>query len=52
MPHTSEPEVVITDQPYARPPGVFPAPTNLDFEREMKDPMANMENMENMESNR
>ncbi|MCY3700233.1 MAG: hypothetical protein OXH46_11510 [Gemmatimonadetes bacterium] len=35
VPLTTEPEVVITDQPYARPPGVFPAPTNLDFEREM-----------------
>ncbi len=55
VPLTTEPEVVITDQPYARPPGVFPTPTNLDFEREMKDPMENMENMkniENMESNR
>ena len=36
VPLTTEPEVVITDQPYARPPGVFPTPTNLDFEREMK----------------
>ena len=35
VPLTTEPEIVITDQPYARPPGVFPAPTNLDFEREM-----------------
>lgn len=46
VPLTTEPEVVITDQPYARPPGVFPAPTNLDFEREMKNAM------ENAESNR
>ncbi|WP_419161102.1 hypothetical protein [Candidatus Palauibacter sp.] len=36
---TTEPEVVITDQPYERPLGVFPTPTNLDFEREMEDPM-------------
>ena len=43
VPLTTEPEVVITDQPYSRPPGVFPAPTNLDFEREMKDPMENLE---------
>ena len=50
VPLTTEPEVVITDQPYARPPGVFPTPTNLDFEREMKDPMENTENMENMEN--
>lgn len=50
VPLTTEPEVVITDQPYARPPGVFPTPTNLDFEREMKDPMENMENMENIEN--
>ncbi len=35
VPLTTEPEVVITDQPYARPPGVFPTPTNLGFEREM-----------------
>lgn len=46
VPLTTEPEVVITDQPYARPPGVFPTPTNLDFEREMKNAM------ENLESNR
>ncbi|WP_419856726.1 hypothetical protein [Candidatus Palauibacter irciniicola] len=46
VPLTTEPEVVITDQPYARPPGVFPTPTNLDFEREMKSAM------ENLESNR
>jgi len=46
VPLTTEPEVVITDQPYARPPGVFPTPTNLDFEREMKNAM------ENPESNR
>lgn len=39
VPLTTEAEVVITDQPYSRPPGVFPAPTNLDFEREMVDPM-------------
>ena len=39
VPLTTEPEVVITDQPYSRPPGVFPVPTNLDFEREMVDPM-------------
>ena len=39
VPLTTEAEVVITDQPYSRPPGVFPVPTNLDFEREMVDPM-------------
>ena len=39
VPLTTEPEVVITDQPYERPLGVFPTPTNLDFEREMEDPM-------------
>ena len=39
VPLTTEPEVVITDQPYARPAGFFPFPTNLDFEREMVDPM-------------
>ncbi|WP_420617407.1 hypothetical protein [Candidatus Palauibacter sp.] len=50
VPLTTEPEVVITDQPYARPPGVFPTPTNLDFEREMKDPMENMKNMKNLEN--
>lgn len=43
VPLTTEPEVVITDQPYARPQGVFPAPTNLDFEREMKNAMENLE---------
>lgn len=50
VPLTTEPEVVITDQPYARPLGVFPAPANLDFEREMKDPMQNMESLENMKN--
>ncbi|MDE2878565.1 hypothetical protein [Candidatus Palauibacter soopunensis] len=43
VPLTTEPEVVITDQPYARPPGVFPTPTNLDFEREMKNAMDKLE---------
>lgn len=38
-PLTTEPEVVVTDQPYERPLGVFPAPTNMDFEQEMEDPM-------------
>ena len=37
VPLTAEPEVVITDQPYTRPQGVFPAPTNLGFEREMNE---------------
>ena len=36
---TTEPEIVVTDQPYERPLGVFPTPTNMDFEREMEDPM-------------
>ncbi len=40
---TTEPEVVITDQPYARPAGVFPTPTNLGFEREMNNAMENPE---------
>ncbi|MDX1579507.1 MAG: hypothetical protein R3266_13560 [Gemmatimonadota bacterium] len=31
---TAEAEVVVDDAPYARPPGVHPAPTNLGFERE------------------
>ncbi|WP_419949256.1 hypothetical protein [Candidatus Palauibacter sp.] len=39
VPLTTEPEVVVTDQPYERPLGVFPTPTNMDFEREMEDPM-------------
>lgn len=30
---TVEAETVVTEEPYARPPGVFPAPTNLDFEK-------------------
>ena len=30
---TTDSEPVVTDAPYERPPGVFPAPTNLDFER-------------------
>lgn len=30
---TVESEPVLTDDPYQRPPGVFPVPTNLDFER-------------------
>ncbi len=30
---TVEGEPIVTDEPYARPPGVFAAPTNLDFER-------------------
>lgn len=37
-PLTTEPEVVVTDQPYERPLGVFPTPTNMNFEQEM-DPM-------------
>ena len=47
VPLTTEPEVVVTDQPYERPLGVFPTPTNMDFEREMEDPMES-----NRESNR
>lgn len=39
VPLTTEPEVVVTDQPYERPLGVFSAPTNMDFEREMEDPV-------------
>lgn len=30
---TADDEIVVTDAPYARPPGVFPFPVNLDFER-------------------
>ncbi len=30
---TADPELVMTDDPYERPPGMFPVPTNLDFER-------------------
>ena len=39
VPLTTEPEVVVMDHPYERPLGVFPTPTNMDFEREMEDPM-------------
>ena len=43
VPLTAESEVVMTDQPYTRPQGIFTVPTNLDFEREMKNAMETLE---------